>query len=290
MKDSKVYIVIIVVFVCYLFFKGITSSIFLNKQDRIDVVFYGSHTRFYSLGLGDVSYRFSVPSNLEVEVPGGYGYYRIGALGKLISLEKKHDLYKKTFSTVSSSFVDLYFYPKENIIYYDEQTKKNSFPTFVEIFMNGSNANLLDRVLLWLYFLQKSENQYKEIDNIPQMQIQNRALFDRVAFFKLYQGFFYKKTHRNIKDRVQILYTKNYKTALLLSNILDGEGIQVVDLSETDTILKGCNVIYSEVHNKSSTTTKDIANFFGCTVEKGETNVSDIILVLGDLEKEWGVN
>ncbi len=277
----------------YIFYKSITSSVFLNKKDRINVVFYGPHTTFYSLGIGDVNYRFSVPSNLEVEVPGGYGYYRIGGIGKLIFLEKKNDLFKKIFSAASSSFIDLYFYPKADAIYYGEQTKKNSFPRFFEIFMNGSNANPLDRVLLWLYFLQKSENQYKEIDKIPQTKEQNRALFDRVAFFKLYQGYFYKKTHRIIRDSVQILYTKNYKTALLMSNILEGEGIRVIDISQISNIKyqisKKNNCLVMENNKKASFVAYELQKFFGCQFKQGETEVSDIILKLGGLEKEWEV-
>lgn len=289
MKNSRLYTVIGLVFLSYLLFKAVTSSIFLNKKDRINIVFYGPNTMFYSLGLEDISYRFSVPSNLEIDVPGGYGYYRIGALGKLISLEKKNDLFRKTFSAVSSSFVDLYFYPKSNAIYYGEQTGKKAHPSFVEIFMNGSNANMVDRLLVWLYFVRKSENLYKEIDKIPEIKEQNRAFLDRETFFKLYQGYFYKKTHRVIRDRVQILYTKSYRTALLISNILDGEGIQVVDLTQTEKAIKGCNVIYSRSNDKGSTTIKDVVSFFGCEVEKGDTDASDIILTLGNLENDWEV-
>ncbi len=288
-KDPKLLVFVLILgTIVYLVFKAITSSVFLNKRDRINIVFYGAHTTFYSLGLNDVSYFLGIPSNLEVEVPGGYGYYRIGALGKLISLEKQSDLFRKTFSSATSLFVDLYFYPKTDSIYYNEEIQKKSFPSFLEMFMNRSNANLLDRFLVWLYFVQKSENQYKEVGKIPQNKVQHRALLDREAFFKLYQGYFYKKTHRIIRDRVQILYTNGYKTALLISNMLDGEGIQVADLTETNQSPKRCGVIVNS-KDKDSPSAKDMADFFGCTLKKGDTTVSDIILVLGNLEKDWSV-
>jgi len=33
-----------------------------------------------------------------------------------------------------------------------------------------------------------------------------------------------------------------------------------------------------------------LADFFKCKTKIGETTVSDIILELGDLEKEWAIN
>lgn len=289
MKNSSLIILCAVIFVLYILYKNIVGSVFLKQKDRINVVFYGPTTVFYSLGRGEnINYFFRVPSNVEIEIPGGYGYYRTGALGKLISLERKSDILKKSFSAASSTFVDLYFYPHENSIYYGEKNSKSLLPTLATIFMCNSNANLLDKALLWFFFLQKSSNQYKELSELPQKKEHNRAQFDREAFFNQFQGFFYNKTYRNLNDRVQILYTKNYKTALLMSNILEGEGIQVIDLSQTESLEKGCKVIYN-AQKLNDPTPKDMQRFFGCSLVKGETPVSDIILILGSLEKEWSV-
>lgn len=282
MKTARIYIAIIGIFLIYILYKDITGSIFLKKKDRVNMVFYGQRTVFYSLGLDrDISYLFKVPTNLVLEIPGGYGFYRIGALGKLISLERKRDIYKKAFSSLSSSFVDLYFYPVTNTIYYEESGSKGILPSFSTIFMNNSNANMVDKILLWLFFIRNSPNQYKDITDL-------KALSDREAFFKEFQGFFYKKTYRNIGDRVQVLYTKSYKTAVLIGNILDGEGIQVVDLSETGTPPKTCRIIYGK-ERENDPVPKDMQRFFGCSLERGPTDVSDIIFVLGNLEDEWEI-
>ena len=289
LKDNRTLILLcLFLFVAYVLYKNIVGSVYLRKKDRINVVFYGSHTVFYSLGKNDISYFFTIPSNVEVEIPGGYGQYRIGALGKLVSLEKKNEIFKKVFSAATSSFVDLYFYPKTNAIYYGNASTQKFIPSATMILLNSSNANLIDRLLLWFFFLQKPTNQFKEISDLPQEKESNKALFDRIGFFKEYQGFFYEKAYRIISDRVQILYTENYKTALLISNILEGEGIQVVDLSQNKKSQRGCKVIYN-IQNTNDVTPRDIKTFFGCTIEKGETDVSDIILILGDLEKGWSV-
>ena len=293
-KISKIFLSFcIAVIFLYLLFKSVSSSVFLKNKDRVNVIFYGPNTTYYSLGFGDVSYFFSIPTNLEVEILGGYGYYRVGSLGKFITLESKPDLLRKTFSSVSSSFVYLYFYPKTNAIYYNEHLERFS-PGIKEIMLYGSNANPIDRLIIWFYFLGKPSTYYKKIDSLPRKKEDGKDLFDREEFFKTYQGFFYKKTHRIIKDRVQILYTKSYKTASLISNVLDGEGIQVVDVtqipnpkSQIPNIDNKCMVI--EDNKKTSVTTKDIVAFFGCQFQKGETEVSDIILMLGNIEREWEV-
>ena len=71
--------------------------------------------------------------------------------------------------------------------------------------------------------------------------------------------------------------------------MIEGEGIRVVDLSNQSTNNTGCLLIA----NKEISTTptfERLKEFFKCKVRIGETTVSDIILELGDLEKEWAVN
>jgi hypothetical protein len=116
----------------------------------------------------------------------------------------------------------------------------------------------------------------------------NEKDFDRKQFFKNYQGLFYKKTYRQENLTVQIFYTKKYNVADLISQILEGEGIRVVDISNKESDLKkGCRVYYSS-KNKSQTVL-DIGRFFDCFLEKKETPISDIIIILGSLEKNWEV-
>ena len=82
------------IFLVFLFgiviFKQYTSSLFSQKKDRVNIVFYGKNTVYYSLGKYDgVHYFISFYPDVKVKVPGGYGNYRVGGLGKLVELEKK---------------------------------------------------------------------------------------------------------------------------------------------------------------------------------------------------------
>ncbi len=228
---------------------------------------------------------------MEVLVPGGYQYYRVGALGKLAMLEKDPRLIQKAFSASMSTFIDLYFYPSSSDIYYaTQQSVSIRQPSWKEIFLDDSNANLLDRLFIVLYFIKQQGIQYTRVPTNYLKKESSEAIFDRNEFFKHYQGYFYKKTYRNEKLYVQILYTKSYSTALLMSDVLEGQGIQVVDISQTTNSPKHCIVTYSRDDEKNTRTVQDLLRDFHCNLEKGATDISDIIITLGSLEKEWNIN
>jgi hypothetical protein len=281
MKGFKFF----VIFFWLVFFivLNLKSSIFLNKKERVNLVFYSPKTVVYSLSLNnDLTYLIYYPVNLSLLIPGGYGFYRVGALGKLVFLEKRPDLFKKVFSANNSFFVDLYFYPKKNEIYFDEKNYKKIWPTISEIFFNQSNANFVDRLLVFYYLWLKKPSFYQTI-SLP-----NQERFNRDDFFKKTIGTFYKKIYREENLTAQIFYDSNYSTAKLLAQILEGEGIRVVDLSQKKLDSnKPCAIITAlktEVQ-----TVKDIRRFFSCDFRTGATSVSDIIINLGKLEKDWEV-
>ncbi len=293
-KHFKFYISVL--FFVFLFliliYKNFTNSVFFKKKDRINIVFYGEESFYYSLG--EVNYFLSFPSDIELLFPGGYGYYRLGGLGKLVFLEKRPEIFRMTFSSATSSAVDLYFYPSVPQVHYGEKkTTEIVFPSLNKIFFNKSNGNIVDRLFLAFYFIAKKPSDYKIISNFSLTKEEDRALFDEERFFRENQGLFYKKTYRNIKNNVQIVYTKSYKTGLMLSRIIEGEGIRVVDITQVqDSRFKvqgseKCLVI--EESKKASLVANDLQKFFGCQFKRGETEISDIILVLGKLEKDWEV-
>ena len=284
------YIVILLFAFCFLIFvyREITSSAFLKGRDKINVVFYGEKARFYSLDQKNINYILTFSNLVNVIVPGGYDKYKVGSIGKLTSLEKKPDIVKKTFSAMTSTFVDLYFYQKKTTIYYNNSGVEKT-PTFMEIFLTNSNANLIDKFFLLYIFSTNNKENFQAIDLSPFESVGDNSLFDYNSFYKKFQGSFFQRTYRKSNTNVQIVYTKSYKTAQLIGQMIEGEGIRVVDLSSQEKIIKACLL----VANKdiiTSKTSQRLAGFFNCKTQIGETTVSDIILELGDLEKEWAVN
>lgn len=284
-------LVFIILLLLYVVYRNITSSVVLTKKDRLNIVFYSAKTVYYSLGKNDVSYAIPFPANMEIAVPGGYGNYRVGAIGKLASLEKKPDIFRKAFSAATGSFVDLYFYPRQINIYYSDQSPPAVLPGWSDIFLNSSNANFVDRLLTFWQIIHADTNDLQQITDLPTKSAGQETVFDQDTFYKKYQGFFYKKTYRNLKDNVQILYTKSYRTALLLSNIIEGEGIRVVDISQVPSTIRqpadkvqSCLITYNK---NALSVADDLQKFFGCKKKEGKPDTSDIIIKLGILENEW---
>ncbi len=273
----SIFPVILGIILIYFLIKNISGSVFLKNKDRINVVFYSQNTGFFSLSKHDVNYLINFPAAVEVLVPGGYGKYKVGAVGKLISLENKPDLFKKVFSGATSSFVDLYFHPGKTEIYY-ENFDRSGLPKIGEILLSKSNANLLDRLFLLSKLVDRNQSNYKIISL-------DKDLFDQDQFNKDFQGSFYKKSYRNIGSNVQIIYTKSYSTAYFLSQIINGEGVRVVDLSQAEENIRGCQIITKKIDLVGQA----LSDFFGCQIKLEETTVSDIILKLGSLEKDWAV-
>ncbi|MCX6732870.1 MAG: hypothetical protein NTV98_05005, partial [Candidatus Roizmanbacteria bacterium] len=84
----KVGIVLCIVVILIILLRLLFTSAFFVKEDRINILFYSSEPIYYSLERGgEVHYVTTFNADSRTEVPGGYGVYRMGALGKLIKLE-----------------------------------------------------------------------------------------------------------------------------------------------------------------------------------------------------------
>ncbi len=280
-QPSKTLVILIPLLLgVIIFINSLLSSLFFQKKDRLNIIISQETTSYYSIGLNDgVNYFVSFYPDFKVKVPGGYGAYRTGALTKLVSLEKKPDLFRKTYSMETKSRVDFYFYPSalslEGSIYFGSEANNFSLPKFYMILFGSSNARFFDRLFIYSQLFGKTKGQFK-------------ILTPGNDFFDTYQGIFYKQTYRSEEKSVQILYSKSYETAQAVSQILEGEGIRVVDLSAQANEKERCEIV--EDGKDYSHTAIDLASFFDCSLVKGKTDAYDIIVKLGEKEKDWEIN
>lgn len=280
-KFYKLVYLVFSLFFLFLLFKSLSQSLIFEKKDRINLVVYDDHARYYSLSqTGSVDYMAEFDPGQEVKVPGGYKKYRFGALGWLANQEKNPEIMKKAVSSATATFTDLYFYPGGSKIYYSNNKPQGpDVPAFYKLLLYKSNANFVDRLYIVSQFIFGSHQSFNQLNNNA----------DQADFVKRYQGHFYQKTYRNDNSIVQIIYTDRYNNAVNISNILEGNGIRVGDLTQQDVrSSKKCVV---RVEGKHVTeTAKDIAKFFKCSVEDGKTGTFDIILELNKTEEEWDIN
>lgn len=276
----KVGVLIILGYFLITVIRSVAGSIIFLKKDRLNIVFYGSQTNFVSIGRTDgVHYRIPFDNDFLVKVPGGYGEYKIGSLGKLAQLEKNPHLIKNAFSFATGSFVDFYFYPTMPAIYADRASaqplRSLSYLTTLFSLHYKSNASLFERLFLFFMLFGKRASDFLTLDASQASPLR-------------YKGYFYQKSVRLEKKEIRFLY-HDYDTAMGLVQLLEGEGIRVVDLSKTAE--KHCIIEESLDRGTPSQTARYLARIFSCPIgQKKERDlvVADIVVVLDDrIEKTW---
>jgi hypothetical protein len=281
----------------YLIFKigsDFSRSLFVTRPDRVNILVYGETPTFYSFGIRDVgNYAITFYPDLRVQVPGGYGYYRIGALGKLATLQDDPKLLSSAFTAVTSTFVDYSFLNPSGEVFYGgrDETRNAGKPSNWDIFRMRSNAAFFDKIYLMTLMNQIQPNSVHDIDYLPYEKAKNDTVFNEDNFLDRYIGVFYRKTYREDNRNVQLLYSNSgsYNTAEMISSVLNGNGILVGDISRRKNAKKQCRVI-EEGSEPYSRTAVMIAEFFDCRLERGDTDVYDILFELGSLEDSWEID
>lgn len=290
----KLFLIFLVVYLIFVTIRIFANSNFFVKKDRINIIFYGQKSSFVSLGLADdVDYVGFFDNGMKVYVPGGYGRYKVGALGRLADLEKNPKIIQKAFSSMLSAMVDFYFIPIKSPIFFepkDTEVSNFSIPHLspLDVLLNTkyiTNASIVDKLFIFLTMFDKKRSNFSLIKTTNVKKDEDQIIFLEGRFDKKYQGYFYEKTLRDENKSGKIYYS-SYKSAKIVSRILEGEGIRIVDLSEAKQKIKNCLVV--EADNKISKTAAFLSRYFGCRRVIGNTDKVDIIIKLGDnLEKDW---
>lgn len=286
--------VLLIVFYGFFFlFQTLANSAIFSPKNRINIVFYNDQTRFLSFSrVSPVNYTLTFDNELKILVPGGYGRYRIGALGRLSDIDKKPEIIQRGLSSATSSYVDYYFLPKNNEIYDVEKNidPKSSLPKLslmTVLFARDydTNAQFFDRLYLFFLFLNRKKTDFISLPT-NMLSYGTDNVFSEESFQKKYKGFFYQPYLRKEEKNVKLFYRK-YKAAKTLSRIIEGEGIRVVDLERLEKELQNKQCVVTENKNKSKTA-EFIEKTFKCTWRRGEVSGADISLVLvPQIEKNW---
>ncbi len=154
--DSKIKLFLLFGFLFLLIAAAqVKTSIFLSKRERVSIAVFGEKPYVLSYDkknhLGHLAY---FDPNILVNVPGGYGWYRLGSVSLLGKIEgQQKELLKRTFEELSGAFVDIVVYPKDSAVI--DRTKS----AFVDYFLSSrskitpnfykfSTDNIIDRFLL----------------------------------------------------------------------------------------------------------------------------------------------
>ena len=293
-KTSQYLYYIIIVFVgfyiLFKFYEIFAESLFITAPDRINILLYGPETYYYSLDrANNRDYAIAFQPDVKVDVPGGYGTYRVGSLGKLALLDDDPELIKNTFALTTTTFVHFVFLERNDEVYYGEKIPEIQKPSLKKILFSTSNASILDRLYLALILFDDKADGYQLISFLEQKEeVFDDISFENELFFKDSIGLLFQETYRDEHESIQVLYPGKYATAQRISDLLEGNGIRVSDISYDISKHKTCEVVYSS--DSKSHTARDIGSYFGCSVSPGKTDVYDILFLLGGVEEKWKVN
>lgn len=287
-KSLKTTIILLIGAVTLIF--GLTRiyhSLLIQKPERVNIFVLDQNPILLSLStIGEQNYFLNFYPDLKIYVPGGYGNYRVGALGKLSDLERDNGVLSRTISGATLTFMDFYFYPSKTQVFFGKNNQKQQFePKIKNIIFNKSNANFFDRIYLILKLVGSQKNNFAKLETFEKLNVSKDLIFDRERFAENYSGTFFQHTYRDERKSVQILYTNNYNSADTIARILESNGIRVVDISKSNMTNKNCLV--SEKAFKFSITAKNISKYLDCELQYGKTGIADVILNLGGIEKLW---
>ncbi len=297
-RATFLYSTLVVVIAGYFLFKLIHSyrnSLFMNHGERVNIFLYGQNAAYYSLDTaGGRHYVIYFFPDLKVQVPGGFGNYRTGSLGKLAYLEGEPDIMQKTMSFATTSFIHATFYPHTEDVYYGTQFPKSpQRPYLPHIFSYQSNASFFDRLYIVLLLFGTEDTDF---DSVAYRENKGRVhtediFFQSDSFAKKSKGLLYQTKYRSERKNVQIRYIRNYQAAATISAIMQGTGIRVSDILQVSNKKVGDRCIVTEQNsNEFSITAKDTASYFGCRLSKGKTDIYDVVLLMGaELEEDWYV-
>ncbi len=295
--QQKILLWSVLLFVCtytaIMSIRSIRNSLFFHAKDRINVVYYGQKSVALSIGLkDDIHYIMSFDNEDRVRVPGGYGRYPIGSLGKLSDIEKDRDILKRTFSSMTSSYFDYYVVPRNNRVYEKNTGSDLSYSrkNFIIALFSPSfttNANIFDRLYISQYLARKREHNYIELESVSRYNEKDKRYdFAEDGFLKRYEGLFYYESLRKDGKEIIVQY-HNDNSAVTLSRVIEGQGIRIVDLRyEENPPKKECIVV--EKGKTMSLTAAFLVSRFGCQKKNESVEGSDILFILGaDLEAQW---
>lgn len=231
----------------------------------------------------------TIPPNLYLEVPFGYGNYQVQALGKLEAMEKKPGLVLKTIQDNLAIYLEGQIAIEEA----DLSSKKELESKLLSLVMGKGKTNFSswDILRLWWKVRSLKENDFKylELKNMALAATQKLPdksailLLDKATFDMKIQKIFIDPVVRLENLTIEILNgTDHPGLAERAARILGNSSISVVSTGNSDA---KTTKSYVETENKlkDSRTVNLIKNILNCTVSENTTQRrADVTLVIGE--------
>ncbi len=289
MRRIKIFFLLLVFLTGYFVWKFYSLAKYFSQKERLSVLIYDSQPVFLSLDLREgINYYSYLPLDFKIDVPGGYGSYRIGSIGKLAFLEKDPELLKRSFSLLFATPLDYYFYSDLSKIYYnnkeldEDRRREKVFFSLKKFFVYKTNASFAEKVFIFSKFLTVPPVSFQPI-RVRSEEVEEEKISLK-KFHRRIQGSFYNRKIREENKRVKIYYNKEFSAAENLAAVFEGMGIDVLGFERKEG-REGC-IISTK---KEGTVERIVSRVFGCQLDYDEKLEEDLInFYLGKkLEQKW---
>lgn len=253
-------------------------------KERLNIVVYSQRFYLYSIDLRtDLDYLIALPLEYKADIPGGYGEYLLGSLGKLAVLEKDLDLIKRATGRIFAVPVDLLFFKDLGRVYQKPPEDNEKILQPREVFLYSSDADLADRIYLFLKLLDAGKRKVKKI-SVYRFVEDGRLNIQKVNEYT--DGLFLSSALREENRLVQI-YSSYPSAGENLMDLLEGVGINVFEVSSKASD-EPCQIV--EYSDSASKTGIFLQGFLKCRydVESRKSNsIVNINIYLNKKSEEW---
>lgn len=291
------FLIVVIILVAFAVIRYTFSLLSKKDSDRGSLLlsYGGTEQVVVSADIrNDLVYAFFPKKDLEIKVPGGYGYYPWEGILRLSEVEKNPKILTRSVSWALSAPIDDYFLLKNDLAKYKSGTLY--FPLKWVFSPPVGTIRSLGVSKRWFWYLTLRgrsgadliivKSNFSKTDN----EDAQRKIFAENKFSKSYEGFFFDGPIRLENYRVR-LYYQDYLAAYTLSRIWRGAGVRVVDLTKNTTVGSECVIKIAKNIDiqKNNKTTKFIKKFGeNCTVRSENVEGLDVEVYLSPkMEDAW---
>jgi len=268
-----VVVIIIGIFALWLV-KQYRSSLFLSKRQVVNIGVFSEKPFVYSYDRNrKIAHIVNFEPDIYVNVPGGYGWYKLGSVNLLGQIENnQNEILKQTFAELAGAPIDLVVYPKKAKVF------ENQAKNFLDYFYNfrqhwisqsknsHSVNNLFDRLILPAKLNLRADRLIViNTENLILKEKNQKRYYSEKLDSKI-KGFLYQEELLHSPAKVVIFSSsENYLSARKLMRQVEGLGLKVLELkilsNEPD---KHCLIKASSNNKKIA---KLLADYYNCQVE-----------------------
>lgn len=276
-------------------YQQFSGSLFFREHDRITIGVYGTHPYVYSYNpTKKLAFVVQFDPEYQLNVPGGYGWYKLGSIDLLGKIEgKRAELLRQSFAELIGSPVDYVYYPKKAALVANSEKEFRDFynnerqQIYSKTYTN-SITNWIDKLLIRRVFNAREDRLvYLDTADLFRQQ-RGEQRYDAELLDSRLKGLFYRDSLLSAGLKA-IVVTKSvaYPAAKRILRQIEGVGIKVIEIEINDALKnRRCQI---KGMGDLKWATRKLALYYDCQNLRSDSQILRFVLD-ETLEKEFRYN